>query len=143
MKRPVWLLAVALSLAALFSGASAIGEEEEGGAHAEGKCSDGSTYSIAIIPEIGLSMEVELSPATTTRIIRDEGGRPAQVRDRWWVLMTYNDHKIMDHRHRADADGGFDLHRVMGNVPGVDHLEFEALNLDTKEDCWGTVQGDL
>lgn len=136
MKRSVWILAVLL-LASLFSGASAISEEEEGGAHAEGLCSGNSMYSIAIVPEIGLSFETEIHPQ------EESGSNPDRAGDRWRIKMLYNDILIMEAKRRADDDGAVEVHRVMGNLEGVDHLELKAANLDTGEDCWGTLQAEF
>jgi hypothetical protein len=143
VKRPVWLLAAALTLAALFSGASAQGDEEEGGAHAESVCSDGSLYSIAIVPEIGLSLEAEISPASTTRGAAGEEVASVSVKERWSIKLIYNDILVLDMQGKERANGVFQRRVVMGNLEGADHLEMQAVSPDTGETCWGTVQAEF
>jgi hypothetical protein len=143
VKRPVWLLVAAVTLAALFSGASALGDEEEGGAHAESVCSEGSLYSIAIMPEIGLSLEAEITPASTTRLPVDEEMASVSLKERWSIKLLYNDILVLDMRGREMDDGSFKRRVVMGNLEGADHLEIQATNLDSGETCWGTVQAEF
>jgi hypothetical protein len=133
--RRSWLLAVVLTLATVVSGASALGDEEEGGAHAESVCSGDSTYGMAIMPEIGLSFEVEINtPPTTTH-------SPDGMR--WRIELLYNDILIQARTGRTGPHGGFNTRIVMGNLEGADHLEMNAVNLTTGETCWGTLQAEF
>jgi hypothetical protein len=132
-----------MTLAALFSGTSAVGDEEEAGAHAESICSQGSTYAMAIIPEIGLSFEAEISPASTTLRAVEEESASVRVRERWSIKFIYNDIVILDMDGRERADGVFQRRRVMGNLEGADHMEMQATSLDTGETCWGTLQAEF
>jgi hypothetical protein len=146
VRKPIWLLVAAITFAAIFSATSAVGDEEEGGAHAESVCSKGSTYSLAIMPEIGLSLETEISPASTTRMPLDEEGASAgvnRVRELWSIKLIYNDIVVMDKYLREKFDGVFLTRVVMGNLEGADHLEMQATNVDSGETCWGTVQAEF
>jgi hypothetical protein len=133
--RRSWLLAVVLTLGTVFTGASALGDDEEAGVHSESVCDGGSTYAMAIIPEIGLSFEAEIATEPTTT-------HPPEG-DRWKIEIQYNDHFIQRRVGRAGGGGGVNTRVVVGNAEGPDHMEMRAMNLDTGELCWGTLQGDL
>jgi hypothetical protein len=130
MKRPVSLLIIAMTLAALFSGASALGDEEDRGAFAEGLCSDGSRYTFGMIPEVGLALEVEI-----------ETEAPEQL---WRVKLDFDDgFFIVKADTMGNEEGEVKFRKVVGNNDQVDRLEVVAVNVETHEVCVGAVQALL
>jgi hypothetical protein len=131
MKRRIWACTgVVLAAAFLFGGTVALGDEEDGGAFAEGVCSEDSEYSIGLVPEVGLALEVEV-----------ETEEPHQA---WRVKMVYNDGFFVERMHpRTDAEGAFHVRKVVGNSPAVDRLKVKAVNMETGEVCEGSLQAPL
>jgi hypothetical protein len=130
VKRPMWVLVAAMTLAALFSGGSAAGDEEDRGAFAEGLCSADSRYTFGMVPEVGLALEVEI-----------ETEAPGE---NWRIKMIFNDgFFIVKAAASADEEGEIKVRKVVGNNDQVDRLEVLAVNLDTGEECRGAVQALL
>jgi hypothetical protein len=85
-------------------------------------------------PEVGLSFETEIEPGEemTNRLERQT----------WHIVMVYRGGLVVDARVRTDEDGGVVVRRVWGNLRGVDIVEMKALNLDTGEECEGSLEAE-
>lgn len=131
MKRRLYAwTGVVLAAAFLLGGTVALGDEEDRGVFAEGLCSEGSAYVFAMVPEVGLALEVE--------VVSEEPGQ------HWKVRMVYNEGFFVQRMRAVTGDDGdFHVRKVVGNNSEVDRLDVLAVNLETGERCEGAVQGPL
>ena len=100
--------------------------EEMRAVSAHSNCTGESTWQLTMNPDIGIETEVHL-----------ETGVPDQ---NWTVAMAYRGKAFFHTVETTEDDGGFEVKHAIRDDPGLDQLQFKAVNQSTGEVCTGGLE---